>query len=77
MGEPVEVPLRWKYRRTQANGRHKSPSSGNNGVNKHRGETNPDRRKLAQSATAVNQKILVLTSTGKRRFVKASELQAR
>lgn len=70
MGEPVEIKLRWKYRRPQANGRHKSPQSGHSGTNKHRGESNPTLKKAAQAATVANVPTLVLTGTGKRTWVR-------
>ena len=69
-GEPAEIRLKWKYRRPQANGHQKSSASGHSGVNRHRGETRKDVREAAQAVTKAHTPILVLTSTGKRRWVR-------
>jgi hypothetical protein len=61
----VEIPLRSKYL-YHVNGTQRSSPSGQAGPNKHRGETNKDRKAAAQAATRANMKTLVLVD-GRRR----------
>lgn len=58
-GTPVGIEIPPKNRQLTAK-RNPSPSSGNSGPNRHRGETNKDRKAAAQAATRENMKTLVL-----------------
>ncbi len=70
MGEPVEIPLKYKYRQQQASGRQKSSANGNSGTNKHRGEIRKDVRDLAHAVTVANRPTLNIGPDGKRRWIR-------
>lgn len=66
----VEMPLKYKYRCVKISKRNPSRSN-NSGTNKHRGEQDKNRLTLAQSRTRENQRVMIITPTGKRKFIRA------
>ncbi len=67
----VEIPNRQKYL-VHTSGHHKS-SSNNGGVNRHRGETDKNRKTAAMAATRENQMVMVLDEGRKIRWVRAAD----
>lgn len=68
----MEIPLKLKYRRGFKS-RYKSTTN-NNAPSKHKGETDKNRMAFAQSQTKANQKILIITSSGKRKWALSSSM---